>query len=62
VIAVLDHLGIGRAVVVGCSMGGGTAFDLALSAPDRVSGLVLIGTDSPGFEAESMSRRSGPSW
>ena len=52
VIAVLDHLGIDRAVVVGCSMGGGTAFDLALAAPDRVSGLVLIGTDSPGFEPE----------
>ncbi len=52
VIAVLDHLGIDRAVVVGCSMGGGTAFDLALAAPDRVSGLVLVGTESPGFEAD----------
>jgi len=52
VVSVLDHLGIDRAVVVGCSMGGGTAFDLALAAPDRVCGLVLIGTESPGFEPE----------
>lgn len=52
VIAVLDHLDVDRAVVVGCSMGGGTAFDVALAAPDRVLGLALIGSGSPGFEPE----------
>lgn len=53
VLAVLDHLGIESAVVIGCSMGGGTALDVAPAAPDRVSGLVLIGADSPGFEPEA---------
>jgi 3-oxoadipate enol-lactonase len=49
-LAVLDHLEIEEpAVVVGCSMGGGTAIDLALAAPGRVRGLVLIGAWSPGF-------------
>lgn len=48
-LAVLDGAGAGSAVVVGCSMGGGTAIDLALAAPDRIRGLVLIGAWSPGF-------------
>ncbi|MET8231971.1 alpha/beta hydrolase [Micromonospora sp. NPDC005298] len=38
---VLDRLGVGPAVFVGCSMGGGTALDLALAEPDRVRGMVL---------------------
>jgi pimeloyl-ACP methyl ester carboxylesterase len=42
--AVLDAAGLQRPVVVACSMGGQTAIDLALANPDRVSGLVLIGT------------------
>jgi len=40
--AVLDGLGIDRAIVIGCSMGGRTAIDLALAHPDRVAALVLI--------------------
>jgi len=43
-LAVLDAAGLGRPVVVACSMGGQTAIDLTLAHPDRVSGLVLIGT------------------
>ncbi|GAB3194975.1 alpha/beta hydrolase [Nocardioides hungaricus] len=42
-VAVLDAVGIGRAVVVGASMGGRTAIDLALAHPDRVAALVLVG-------------------
>lgn len=52
-LAVMDNLSIERAVVVGCSNGGGTALDMAISAPDRVSGLVLVGADSPGFRSET---------
>jgi 3-oxoadipate enol-lactonase len=52
VLAVMDHLDIDSAVVVGCSMGGGTAFDVALVAPDRVSGLAVIGTGAPGFDVD----------
>jgi|SRR5947209_427263 len=43
-VAVLDAAGLRRPVVVGCSLGGQTAIDLALAHPDRVAGLVLIGT------------------
>lgn len=42
-LAVLDAHGLDRAVLVGSSLGGRTALDLALAHPDRVSGLVLIG-------------------
>lgn len=44
---VLDALGVGRAHVVGMSMGGGIGQLLALDYPDRVSSLTLIST-SPG--------------
>ena len=33
-----------RLVVVGCSVGGSCALELAVAAPDRVAALVLIGT------------------
>lgn len=52
VLAVMDHLGIETAVVVGCSMGGGTAIDVGLTAPPRVRGLVLIGAGAPGADIE----------
>jgi pimeloyl-ACP methyl ester carboxylesterase len=42
VVALLDHLGIERAAVLGHSMGGGVALELAVSHPDRVSAIVPI--------------------
>jgi pimeloyl-ACP methyl ester carboxylesterase len=51
-LAVLDHLGVERAVVVGCSNGGEAAMQLALIAPDRVAGLVLVGAAPRGWEPE----------
>jgi pimeloyl-ACP methyl ester carboxylesterase len=41
-LAVLDNVGWQAAWLVGSSLGGGLAVDAALSAPDRVAGLVLI--------------------
>ncbi|MBL7498657.1 alpha/beta fold hydrolase [Frankia sp. CNm7] len=52
VVALLDALEIDRAVLVGVSMGGGTAVDTALEHPDRVAGLVVsgTGTSEPDFQ------------
>ncbi len=44
--ALLDHLGIDHAFLMGCSMGGMIAQEMALSRPDRVLGLNLIATYS----------------
>ncbi len=46
--ALLDELGHERAVLGGHSLGGYLSLDFALAFPDRVAGLVLIGT-GPGF-------------
>lgn len=43
-IAVLDAEGIERALVIGASMGGAVAQELALNFSDRLSSLVLLGT------------------
>ena len=40
--ALLDHLGLEQAVVLGHSLGGGVALELAVSHPDRVRALVPI--------------------
>jgi pimeloyl-ACP methyl ester carboxylesterase len=47
-IGLLDHLGVSRAHVVGCSMGGTAAIDLALERPDRVERLVLVASGVSG--------------
>ena len=45
-VALLDHLEISRAVLVGHSAGGVVAMQTAVDFPTRVSGLVLVGTAS----------------
>ena len=44
VLALLDAVGVASAVVAGHSMGGAIALTLALEAPARLAGLVLVGT------------------
>jgi 3-oxoadipate enol-lactonase len=48
--ALLDHLGLERAAVVGNSFGGRVALDLALAHPGRVSALVLLAPALSGGE------------
>lgn len=50
--ALMDRLGVARAVVAGHSMGGRIAWTLAVTHPERVEHLVLLAPDgfaSPGF-------------
>ena len=44
VVAILDALGVRRAVLVGASSGGYVAQQVAVTQPDRVAGLVLAGS------------------
>jgi pimeloyl-ACP methyl ester carboxylesterase len=46
---VVRHLGIGKATLVGCSMGGATVVDFALEHPEMVSALVLVGSGVSGL-------------
>jgi pimeloyl-ACP methyl ester carboxylesterase len=47
VIELLDRLELERAVMVGHSWGGGVALAMAIAAPQRVAGLVLVASVSP---------------
>ena len=58
-LAVLDGLGVERAVLLGCSSGGGLAVDFTLAHPERVSGLVLEGAVVSGLDpSEQFLRRN----
>jgi 3-oxoadipate enol-lactonase len=46
----MGRLGITRAVLIGVSLGGATAIDLALSHPEMVEALVLVGSGLGGQE------------
>jgi pimeloyl-ACP methyl ester carboxylesterase len=59
VVAVLDRLRIGRAVVAGLSMGGYVAFALWRRHRARVRGLVLAATRAGADSPEAMEKRRG---
>jgi len=63
VLAVLDRVGVADAVVIGVSIGGQVALQVALDAPERVAGLVLLDTaarigDRAGWEARRTEVRA----
>jgi pimeloyl-ACP methyl ester carboxylesterase len=57
--AVLDDRGIERAVLAGASMGAHTAARLALDAPERVAGLVII---TPAFDPDAPREEELERW
>ncbi len=48
-LALLDHLKIDRAILMGCSRGGQISGDFTLENPTRVRGLILVGSGLTGF-------------
>lgn len=56
-VAVLDAAEVDRAVLIGASYGGGVAIDTAVEFPDRVSGLVTIGSGPSGFPHADLTPR-----
>ena len=53
--ALADHVGIGRLVIVGLSMGGQIAMEFCRQYPQRVRGLVLAATTPQAETAEGRS-------
>lgn len=54
-VAVLDAAAVDRALFVGMSMGGFTAVRAALRIPDRLHGIVLIGSSCVPFAADEVA-------
>lgn len=57
VVAVMDKLGVERAIVAGCSMGGYTAFALWRRHAERVRALVLADTKATADTDEARAKR-----
>jgi pimeloyl-ACP methyl ester carboxylesterase len=55
VLGILDELGIERAALVGLSMGGRIAIDLALAAQDRLWALALVAPGLGGHDVDPFS-------
>src|SRR5271154_5548545 len=57
--ALLDHLKIGKAVLIGQSMGGWTIVGYALEHPERVTAMVMCDTPGGVFTPEMKFERPG---
>jgi 3-oxoadipate enol-lactonase len=62
-LALLAHLGIERATILGLSYGAGVALDFALSYPDAVRALILVSSAVGGWTwSAAWSAQAGPVW
>lgn len=63
-LGLLDELGVARCAVVGTSQGGFIGLRMALLAPDRVSGLALLGTSAAAEDPEMAAgyRQAAAAW
>jgi 3-oxoadipate enol-lactonase len=59
VLGLLDHLGVDKAYVGGMSQGGFISLRVALTAPQRVLGLILIDTQAGGEDPASVEGYEG---
>ena len=59
-LTVLDHYGLDRVAVVGCSQGGDCAIALAVTRPARVSALVLLCPAARAWIAGEGKQQDGP--
>jgi len=57
VLALMDTLNISEAIVIGHSMGGKIAMNLALSHPHRIAGLVVLDTSPVAYDSSN-----NPAW
>jgi pimeloyl-ACP methyl ester carboxylesterase len=48
----LKHLGVQKAHLLGCSMGGSNVIDFTLEHPDMVSSLIVVSATPSGFEMQ----------
>ena len=57
--AVMNHLGLLRAALVGCSVGAGIAVHVAVTHPERVTRLVCAGMGASGLPEPTAEMRAG---
>lgn len=55
--ALLEHLGIASASILGLSMGGGIAVNFALTHPDMAASLVLVDSNLSGFQWKEFGKQ-----
>ncbi|BDZ48192.1 hydrolase [Frondihabitans sucicola] len=56
-LAVMDQAGVERATLIGASRGGRIAIDATVEHPERVAGLVTIGSNPSGFPEVELTER-----
>ena len=61
-LALIDHLGLDKIVIVAQSMGGWTAVNFAFAHPERLRGIVLASTSGPIDPAQSGAGEKLAAW